>query len=62
MDATDILEAMKRMEWQKAKGHLLAMLETYHSMPDRDGIRDTKAYDEMYELAHRFVANVEGLL
>lgn len=57
-----VLEAMKRMEWQIAKGHLVAMLETYHSPPGTGpGMqRDTTAFDAMRRRVDRFIKEVEG--
>jgi hypothetical protein len=60
MNADDVLEAMKRTHWQQAKGHLLAMLETYHSMPASNGSRDTSAFDQMRARIEAFVTDVEG--
>lgn len=59
----DVLEAMKRIEWQKAKGHLMAMLECYMSEPDpksKAAERDTRAFDAMRLRIDAFVENVEG--
>lgn len=62
MNADDIMEAMKRIEWQRARGHLLAMLETYHSPVDARGNRDSSAYDNMHGTIWRFIAETEDQL
>lgn len=61
-NSNDVLEAMKRVEWQKAKGHLRAMLETYHSPLQRDGTRDTSAFGNMSNRVEIFIAEVEERL
>ena len=62
MDANDILEAMRRMEWQKAKGHLMAMLETFHSPVRQDGSRDSSGFESLSERIEVFIALVDNEL
>ncbi len=60
VEANDVMETMKRMEWQRAKGHLLAMLETYYSEVLPDLSRDSRAFDSMSARVNAFIAEVEG--
>lgn len=53
----DVLVAMRVMEWQKAKGHLHAMIATYLTDPDRDVVHGE--FDEMCKLIREFTENVE---
>jgi hypothetical protein len=61
-NSNDVLEAMKRIEWQKAKGHLRAMLEAYRSPVQRDGTRDTSAFGDMSNRIEIFINQVEDRL
>jgi hypothetical protein len=62
MDATDVLDSMKRMEWQHAKGHLLAMLETYRPVWITVSKKEDNGFERMNESVNAFIKDVEDHL
>jgi hypothetical protein len=52
----EIMNAMRRMAWQRAKGELLSILETYHSGA---GFGTSEEYNAMAARIGGFIRNVE---
>ena len=59
MTPKELAEMHKRMEWQKAKGHLMSMLETFHS----DGSpAQQSSFEWMHTRVKDFIKEVEDEL
>jgi len=51
------LRAMRNMAWERAKGEINAMLQTYHGSEDPD---DEEKFNGLEKLFGAFVKDVEG--
>lgn len=52
LDSNHIMSAMRQMAWERAKGELMSILQTYY------GERD--AYNEMEKLISDFINEIEN--
>ena len=55
----NIANMMRNMAWQRAKGELLSMLETYQSTVGLDSRKDFESLDNTIKA---FICDVEGYL
>ena len=57
MSETRIIENLRSMAWQRAKGELYSMLETYYPDENQD---EAKNFSVLEECIRDFVSSVEG--
>lgn len=54
----DLMQVLRVQPWERAKGEMSAMLQTYYPVYDKDG-KNTSRYDEIRKEIEDFVKRIE---